>query len=147
MKVNVDAHIRNATTAGLGVAVRDHQGRLIVTATKHIHHAPPEWAEAQAVRYGLGVARRLGFRRVCVESDSLNVIKAISCPSNGRSPIYSVYEDISVDRAYFDACTFSHTKRNGNTLAHFVARCNVGDGLETIRFPPFSESVETLVAL
>ncbi|XP_021734035.1 uncharacterized protein LOC110700740 [Chenopodium quinoa] len=133
--------------AGLGVVFRDENGGLLLTTTKRTELSSPECIEAQAVRYALTLARRFGHRNVWVESDAINVIKAIVSRASGFSPIHIVYDDIMLDRAWFNVCLFSHAKRSCNTVAHLVARGDTGDSLEVVRFSAFPQSIITLAEL
>lgn len=40
------------------------------------------WPKAMVVRYGLYMARRLGYQNVWVESDAINVIQAVKGSNN-----------------------------------------------------------------
>ncbi|XP_021773643.1 uncharacterized protein LOC110737618 [Chenopodium quinoa] len=93
-KINMDAHLANGYTT-IGAAIRNSQGELLVAAVRKFSG---DWevdhAEAAAVRYGLQVARRLGYSSVWVESDSLNVTKRINNNAQGRSLLFLLIDDI-----------------------------------------------------
>ncbi|XP_021809351.1 uncharacterized protein LOC110752903 [Prunus avium] len=75
LKLNVDASWQNASgLAGLAIIIRNHMGefkygKVLKTTTGSI-----EIAEARAIIEGLSFALEHGITRVCVESDSRNVI-------------------------------------------------------------------------
>lgn len=78
IKVNVDAHVMKGEYVSLGVVCRDERGVVLLTATKKILvDWDPTLAEAATTRYGLQVGQRSGFNNICLESDALNVVKAI----------------------------------------------------------------------
>ncbi|XP_021756205.1 uncharacterized protein LOC110721375 [Chenopodium quinoa] len=62
--------------AGLGVVCRNAEGGIVATATKKVSLSSPEIVEAMAIRFAMQLALRLGFGRVMIESDAINVIKA-----------------------------------------------------------------------
>ncbi|KAL2940589.1 Ornithine aminotransferase [Bienertia sinuspersici] len=79
-------------------------------------------AEALATRFGLSVARRLGYMRVELESDALSAIKAIHLGSFGRTPKDLVLEVAYVTSLLFYYFSCNHIKRAGNVVPHFAAR-------------------------
>ncbi|KAL2904785.1 Carbon monoxide dehydrogenase/acetyl-CoA synthase subunit alpha, partial [Bienertia sinuspersici] len=50
--------------------------------------------EAVAARFGVQMAKWLGYLRVELECDALNVMKAIRTKTTGRSPWDMVIEDV-----------------------------------------------------
>ncbi|XP_021724883.1 uncharacterized protein LOC110692191 [Chenopodium quinoa] len=147
VKINTDAHVLSGNMAGLGVVCRNYCGKILMIATKKIHYTDPKCAEFQAIRYALSIARRFNYDNVWVESDALGVINTISHESRGFSPIFSVYDDIRRDRSLFLSCKFSYVKRNGNTMAHLVAREDTAGDEELIRVTNFPSSIVTLAML
>ncbi|XP_021729762.1 uncharacterized protein LOC110696717 [Chenopodium quinoa] len=147
VKINVDAHLGEQNRAALGVVCRNHTGQLTSTATKSVPLSSPECVEAQAVRYALLLAQRFGYKDIWVEPDAQSVIKSIESLARGRAPIFSIYRDINILKSSFDKCFFSHVKRVGNTVAHLVARSEVGNAPEVVRFSPFPQSIVTLATL
>ncbi|XP_021860214.2 uncharacterized protein [Spinacia oleracea] len=126
VKLNTDAHVVEKCRTGLGVVILDEAGVLVVVAVKKTHNTTPEIAEALAVRYGL-IVRRLGYDRICVESDSINVVKAIKSNTCMPTPIHLIYNDIKQDSLFFVSFNISHVKRACNTVAHLVARWDTSD--------------------
>ncbi|XP_021758506.1 uncharacterized protein LOC110723456 [Chenopodium quinoa] len=146
IKINVDAHVPSYGMAGLGVVCRDAEGK-IMAAAKRKAIAAPEVVEVMVVRYALMLAHRLGYSRIMVESDAINVIKAVNLKEYGRSPIFSVYDDICIDRAKFEFCTFSHIKRSCNTVAHLIARWDTGENVELVHLSSFPQGLLSLAEM
>lgn len=95
LKINVAAHVFESLYVRLGVVVRNDVGKMLMTTTKRVGIGwKVEMTEATSVRYGLQVARRSGFTNVWLDSDALNVIKAIDDQSVGISPLFLFYDDI-----------------------------------------------------
>lgn len=85
----------------------------------------PEMAEAAAARFGVEVARRLGYDSVVLECDAVNVVRVIREQQTGAAPIFLLFDDIKECCASFIAFECVHVKRAGNTVAHSVARWDV----------------------
>ncbi|XP_021714671.1 uncharacterized protein LOC110682644 [Chenopodium quinoa] len=107
VKVNTDAHVVDGVLVGLGVVIRDSEGCLLVCATRRCPATTPEVAEAMAVRYGLQVARRLGYSKVVVECDAISVVQSVRRRISGYSPLFLVYDDIYIDSLFLISFVFS----------------------------------------
>ncbi|XP_021743507.1 uncharacterized protein LOC110709603 [Chenopodium quinoa] len=122
VKINTNVHFPGGCTIGLGVVIRDENDSLLVVAAKRSHANSPKCAKALAMRYALLLAQRLGFPRVWLESDAINVIHAVRMNDGGRAPINIIFDDIIKDSLSFVACNFTHIKRKCNIVAHLAAR-------------------------
>ena len=148
VKVNVDAYVGENQTVGLGVVVRDWQGKLLVAAATRMNVAwEARMAEAAAARFGVMIARRYGYPKVCLEGDALTVVAALHQNQVGRAPISLLLSDVISLSKGFDAFICSHVKRAGNTVAHLVARWDVNFNSEIVCTNSFPQSVTTLVDL
>lgn len=72
VKLNIDAAIYSVVKrVGLGAVVRDHDGRVLLSANTTISHIDDALhAEVRALLFGLEFVQHRGFQRVFVESDS-----------------------------------------------------------------------------
>ncbi|KAK9287906.1 hypothetical protein L1049_016350 [Liquidambar formosana] len=86
----------------------------------------PKQVEALAFRSALTFARDNGLRKIIVEGDSLKVIQSILKADEDHSSLGLIYEDIREDRGHFSIATFNHIYREGNEVAHCLAKhaCN-----------------------
>ncbi|KAK9272341.1 hypothetical protein L1049_002712 [Liquidambar formosana] len=76
-----------------------------------------------AVRFAMGLARDLGLHSVEVEGDSLEVINAFTATSVLLTLLGLIIEDILIESASsFAMVSFSHIRREGNAVAHSLAR-------------------------
>lgn len=83
-----------------------------------------------------------------MESDAINVIQAAQFDDGGLAPIHIIFDDIiRNDSLPFDVCTFSYVKRNFNTIAHFVARWDIGNNVEYGRSGSFPQSIITFAEM
>ena len=145
IKINVDAHIVEGRYVSLGAVFRDNSGSVLMMATKHIVGCERStMAEAEAARYGLQIARRMGFDKVWLESDALAVVGALHHHAGGLSPLYLLFYDIRVLSLSFMSFRFSHIRRVGNTVAHLVARWDSHGSAELICMAPIPQSISTL---
>uniref|UniRef100_A0A803N1P9 RNase H type-1 domain-containing protein n=1 Tax=Chenopodium quinoa TaxID=63459 RepID=A0A803N1P9_CHEQI len=122
VRVNSDAAMLPGNAVGLGVVMHDDAG-LIVAATvrRVVGDGTVVGAEVLAVRLGVCLAARLGFQKV-VECDSLAVIKAIKKHTVGLTPFDLIIEDITMVGSSFVSLSCNHVRRNGNVVAHSMAR-------------------------
>ena len=78
--------------------------------------------EALAAATALALAEDLGMQRVILEGDSLVIIKALREEEQFFSPIGLLLEDVRRLSLSFQKLLYSHTKREGNYVAHNLAR-------------------------
>lgn len=121
VKINVDAHVRHDVGVSFGMVIRDDGGNVVVARVRRIaSNWGPALAEARAARFGIEVARRMGFEKVALESDSMTVVQAIRLRQRGLTPIFLLFDDIIDMSSSFSSFQCSHVKRAGNTLYSFI---------------------------
>ncbi|KAL2938556.1 hypothetical protein RDABS01_022005 [Bienertia sinuspersici] len=147
IKVNTNAHMKGENDASVGVVLRDENGDLIAAGVKLTKAFDVEMAEAEAIRYGMRLAKRLGYERIILESDALSSVQAIMANRSGRSPIYCIYEEITVEKSFFESFNINHVRRSGNTLAHCVARWSINDCIEYVWWGAFPQSFNILAEM
>ena len=123
-KINVDGAVFGAQKAvGIGVVVRDEEGRVLGACCKKIE-APMGAleAEAKAFEVGLQFAKDMLIHDFILEGDSLllvNALNEISPPPSAVAAI--VYSSLSALKD-FRKVEISHVKRAGNRPAHLLAK-------------------------
>ena len=127
-KINVDGAVfASQKEAGLGVLVREAEGRVVGARSKKI--MAPLGAveiEAKAFEFGLHFARDLLIQDFILEGDSLvlvNALKEISPPLSSVAAV--VYNSVSATHD-FRQVDFSHVRKQGNRLAHLLAKHIIG---------------------
>jgi len=70
----------------------------------------------------LSFAFELGFRSAILEGDSLGLIQALKSEEHCLSQMGLLIEDMKVLASNFLRLLYSHIKRNGNRVAHSLAR-------------------------
>ncbi|XP_021714646.1 uncharacterized protein LOC110682599 [Chenopodium quinoa] len=123
VKINVDASISEDGWVGLGAIARDSNGQVMFAA---VSRARARWeplvAESKAALFGLRKARELGYMDVILEADSLQLVSKIKKHSFAFATVDGILEDIVVVSSNFSSIIWSHVKREGNFVAHHLAR-------------------------
>ena len=123
-KVNFDgATCSQEETSGVGVVARDVNGLVLASCAKKIHQSfKPVEIEAIAAATALTFAKDLSFQRIILEGDSLEVIQALLEKIETLTPTGLLLEDVRSLSQNFDLLLYSHTKRDGNVVAHSLAK-------------------------
>ncbi|XP_050248495.1 uncharacterized protein LOC126695706 [Quercus robur] len=123
-KVNYDGTcFVDEEKAGIGVVVRNDRGQVMGSLAEKIEMPPTvEVLEAMAARRAMIFMEELGLRNAIFEGDSEIVVKALVglCPY--QSSIGHIIKDCKALRGVFQTCSFSHVRRQGNGVAHALAR-------------------------
>ena len=103
--------------------IRDENGLMLGSCSKHLPQAySAVEVEALAAATALALVRDLGMQRVILEGDSLIIIKALREEEQFFSPIGLLLEDVRRLSLSFQELLYSHTKREGNSVAHNLTR-------------------------
>ena len=123
---------------GLGIIIHNDD-RLVMTAlTQQIPLLTlVEMVEMLAVGRALWFAKELGFWSLIVEGDSEVIINLINGGNMTQSEFGHILQDISFLCSFFSYVSFCHVKRQGNCVAHRLARRAVTSPLDIwIKFVP-----------
>ena len=122
-KINFDgALFEEQACAGLGVVIRDSAGLIIGALSQKIRYpGSVDMVEALAASRAVVFAKELCLQSMVVEGDSLRVIQALIDDRPSRTMFGNVIADIHSLVSNID-CSFCHVKREGNKLAHALAR-------------------------
>lgn len=75
---------------------------------------------------GLSFTSDTGVRWAVLEGDSTAVITGLREDENVLVPCRLLLEDAKILSKQFDELLYSHTKKEGNSLAHYLARYAIG---------------------
>ncbi|XP_057539176.1 uncharacterized protein LOC130817471 [Amaranthus tricolor] len=141
VKINFDAHVGVGLYRGLGVVIRDDNGKLLIAGVRRVNsNWSVEMCEAATAMFGVELAVRFRYRYVQLEGDSLTVVRAIENRVEGFSPIHLIYDDIFYLCTSFLDFGCSFVSRNDNTLAHLVAKWDSGAANEKICMDSFPKT-------
>jgi ribonuclease HI len=116
VKVNCDAALDiSRSRFGLGVVVRDHEGK--VRAAQSLLRR-----EAMASFHAVKLCKVLGFRNVWLEGDAKLVCDALNSRTSNLSSFGLLIEDIKVKLLSLSCWQCSHIGREANSAAHSLAR-------------------------
>ena len=123
-KANFDvALFEHLGLAGLGVVFRDSGGNIIVALSQKIKLPQTvELAKALAARQAITLAAKLSVFKVMVEGDYMRVVQALNDHGRCLTMFGHVVEEIRRPGSCLEFCSFHHVKREGNKLAHSLAR-------------------------
>ena len=123
-KINYDGAIfNNLNKARIGVVVRDHEGTCIATLSQKVRYPQSvDITEALAARQAVQFALELGLHSVEFEGDSACITDALNDNDFSQAAFGLVIEDAKTLAHSLLNHSFHHVKRNGNAVAHFLAR-------------------------
>ena len=124
VKVNFDgATFKEKNLAGLGGIIHNDRGVVMAAFIQTIPlPTSVEMVEVLAVRSAIGLAQELSLNQVQVEGDSAIIIKALSKGGMGSSSFGHIIKDIISLSSALQCVSFCHTCRQGNRVAHSLAR-------------------------
>ncbi|XP_042939476.1 uncharacterized protein LOC122274506 [Carya illinoinensis] len=141
-KLNWDAALdRIQSRIGIGVVVRDYEGRILATMRKNKCLFPdPLLAEAygtlQATTFGL----ELGLRKIILQGDSLQITQALKKKDANWTSVGMFVSEAKEIRKNFLKRDVLHVRRDGNVIAHVLAKdaLVISDVIVTMEeSPPF----------
>ena len=104
---------------------RNHRSRQLVIAsmaTRVPQQLQPIEIEALVANKALEFAREMDISDVVLEGDSLLVMTALNYKNPGLAPFGLMIQDSLSLSSDFSKLSYSHTKREGNTVAHNLAQ-------------------------
>ncbi|KAL0448155.1 UNVERIFIED_CONTAM: putative mitochondrial protein [Sesamum latifolium] len=117
------ASFREGPDIGLGIVARNHGGCVVAWKfVKLPRKTEAEHTEALAARMAAELAKSLGWSRLILEGDCLNLIRKLNSPGPDLSSIGPITFNIKSSLAHCDTVIFPHTHRENNRLAHKLAK-------------------------
>jgi len=149
IKLNWDAAIdSNSNTMGLGLVARDFTGKVRAMMCNFLPYVTdPAVAEAFAARQGAILARDMGFQKVVLEGDSQVIVQALNSESVCAVAYASLVADTRTLLQTFPAWCVDFIRREGNVVAHHLARLAVSNRVFQVWVESFPDSVCDLVCL
>lgn len=105
------------------MVIRDCHGHVIAALSQKIGKPNSvEAAEALAACRAVVFAKELCIFKVIVEGDCLRVVQALKAKERCNTLYGNIIEDARNQSLSLDFCQFQHVRRDGNKLAHALAR-------------------------
>ena len=123
-KINYDGAIfAQQARAGIGIVIRNEDGAVMASMAQQIP-LPTTVAqvEALAARRALDFALDLGFTKAILEGDSEVICKELNNSNPSLALHGNILQDIKLLSNTFPFIGFSHVHRQGNSVAHALAR-------------------------
>ncbi|KAF8677957.1 hypothetical protein HU200_046314 [Digitaria exilis] len=129
IKCNVDAAFREESGRGAsGGVLRSSDGNFMGAQERTYGHCLNALTmEAWACRDGLRLARAHGVMRLCLETDSLELVNLWNLKDVQRSILALILREMHELSMQFDDFVFSHTCQVCNRVTHKVAKQPTGD--------------------
>ena len=105
------------------MVVRNCNGEVIASLVQQLEQAfQPLEVEAIAACRAVEFGSEIGVDCAIVEGDSEVLVKALRNTDNGLTPIAPLINDVSLFSSLYSELSYSHIKRDGNKVAHSLAR-------------------------
>ncbi|KAH9781766.1 putative reverse transcriptase/RNA-dependent DNA polymerase [Citrus sinensis] len=127
-KVNVDAAFNSKNlSAGVGAVIRDSNGKIVAAGVnQNLLKGSASLAEAEAVLWGLQLARNADVSSLIIESDCLEVVQLVNNTKGSRSEIFWTILAIQNQMKIFQKVVVNHIPRHCNACAHYLAKIALG---------------------
>ena len=123
VKINFDGATSKDHMPGIGVVLRDDRGSVLASLSQNIPQVcRPLDIETLAASRALKFAADLGFNKVVLKGDCEVLMKALKGGDQFLSTVGLVMDDIQYDANLFYQLRYSHVRREGNKVAHSLAR-------------------------
>ena len=149
-KVNVDAAINSKSqVAGLGAVIRDSENKIVAVGIKQIsmkEHV--SYAEAEAIEWGLKLARRAALSTLIIESGCLEVVELVNNTKSNKTGLWWIIEEIQNQKKekgkrksskHIIVCSKKESQITDTESRSRVQKTNSDDGVP-LRPPPPSRS-------
>ncbi|RYR27984.1 hypothetical protein Ahy_B01g052067 [Arachis hypogaea] len=139
IKINVDgSFLTSSNNATCGGVMRDSLGRFIKCFSCNLGSCSIMHAELWTIVKGLHLAVINSYNHVVIESDSMMAIQFIKEGMPKHHPCYSLVEEIQIIIRRLNQVNWSHTLREANCVADFLAKMghDLSFGLHTFESPP-----------
>lgn len=124
LKINVDGSLmKNGSSGGGGVVVRDHQGTFKAGACHAFANvAVAEHAELLACRRGVQLATEIGATKFILETDNQAVARVLNSGEMDRSRFGSLIQEIKEMLSGVAETRVVWARRDANKVAHILAK-------------------------
>jgi ribonuclease HI len=124
VKINWDAAVDSVNRRmGIGVVIRDSNGEVVATVSSPRNHiTAPDIAEAVAALRAVTFCREVGFSKVVLEGDALQVVHALKSSTRNWSSYGHLIEEARSHLKGMHKWRVNHVRRHLNGAAHRLAK-------------------------
>ena len=124
VKINCDGpRFAKENRVEIGVVIHNSEGMVLGSQSKQLSQAfSPLQIEAMAIKIALQFATDLGVQHAILKTDSLVLVKVLREGTKFLSTVGLVLDEIRNMINFFTELHYSHVKREGNIVAHKLAR-------------------------
>jgi ribonuclease HI len=146
VKANWDASVDlTLQRMGVGLIVRDGEGSVLAAMCTSVDFIiDPTVAEAMALWKAVSCCLDLGFSRIHLEGDALEVVQALKQTGSCWSRYGQIIEDTRSQLNGISGWCVSHTRREANEAAHILAKAAISQSLDCIwrgSYPDFLHAI------
>ena len=126
-KINFDGTIfKQENKSGIGVVIRDHTGAVTASLAQTIAPAlQPIEIEAIAAARALEFGEEIGITAAVLEGDLELIINSLKGGGHSIVSMEPLLHDAMVFSNCYAKLLYSHCRRDGNRLAHSIARYSI----------------------
>ena len=124
VKVNFDGSVfGDSHEAGVGVVIRNKRGEVMASLSeKIVMPASVEVLEMLAARRAAIFVSELGFKNAWFEGDAEGVVRSLRDGDSSNAFVGHLVKDFISIGGLFQTYSISHIRRQGNSVAHALAR-------------------------
>ncbi|KAL0429893.1 UNVERIFIED_CONTAM: putative mitochondrial protein [Sesamum radiatum] len=138
VKINYDVALFFDTgDFGIGIIARDHNGNCLAWLSQRLHRIiSPEIGEAWVARAAVELGCRSNWDKIVIEGDCANLVKQLVTHEGHDSSTEVIIRDIFALCPRFRSSSFSLVRRQGNCVAHSIARSAINFAEGHAALPP-----------
>lgn len=141
-KLNTDGSFVANGTAGAGMVLRDHLGKIVFTSCRNLYACPDALeTELMAAMEGIALALQWCDMPFIVEVDCLELVNMVQKQSIDLSAHMTVIEDNKNSLKARQTC-ITHVNRKQNSISHFMANYARSSGRTAVWLNSGPEHIE-----
>ena len=134
--------------AGMGAVIRDSKGKVVAAGINQAQHrGNVSLAEAEAVQWGMQVAREAALSSLIIESNCLEVVELVNNTKGSRTEIHWTISKIQKQRKSFQNVKVKYVPRQCNACTHSLAKLALGRNTRTIWLQTIPVEVSNVMVL
>ena len=131
---------------GLGAIIRDAEGKILAVGIKQAQFRERvSLAEAEAILWGLQVAKQVSSSSLIAESDCKEVVELLNNTKGSRTEIHWILSDVHRESKDFQQVQFSFSPRTCNTYAHALAKFALRNSSTDVWVDTFPAEVQNVM--